>query len=85
MKPGQIVYHQGKWFRVLKPDETVQKGDWLEWDDAAVPELNYACASVGTVARHYTTGASGYKNAVFLREIDPLLAAMLKVKRKANQ
>jgi hypothetical protein len=74
MNEGEIIYARGRWFRVLEVGEEVCAGDWFEWRREVQPLIDYQTRGIGRV---HTADSV----ALFLRELDPLVAAMMGARR----
>ena len=77
MKPGQIIYHKGRWFRVLLPSQPSLESDWLEWRDDQYPALDCHCDERSCYDPRF--------NLIAVREIEPLIGEMLKIQSRKGK
>ena len=83
MTYGDIVEQDGRYFRVLKPGEARLDTDYLEWMDGRREMPGRLDLDVRVLARNNLLVAEG-DSCFKLREIDPLIGAMLIARKKAN-
>ena len=72
----KIYEHEGKLYRQLREEEVIVKSDMIFQGGRNWSQVS---DSVGRVVSEYRAGFGCY-NLTWVREIEPLIAAMLKVK-----